>query len=107
MRAFVIKEYAHPLKISLSDDAPEPKPAEDEVLVEVFTAGLNYFDVSFPFIHSLLPPHDYVRPRSVDPTVSGEVSGSTTAPFHSGLRVCGADRGGLTDSNRVLVQARR
>ena len=45
MRAFVIKEYAHPSKISLSNDAPEPQLAKDEVLVEVFSAGLNYFDV--------------------------------------------------------------
>lgn len=46
MRAFVIKQHSHPSQISLTVDAPEPKPAEDEVVVEVFSAGLNYYDVS-------------------------------------------------------------
>ena len=54
MRAFVIQEYAHPSKISLSKDAPEPNPTGDEVLVEIFSAGLNYFDVSSMFVQSLL-----------------------------------------------------
>lgn len=45
MRAFVVKEYAHPSKIPLSTDAPEPKAGADQVLVDVYSAGLNYFDV--------------------------------------------------------------
>ncbi|KAH9935553.1 uncharacterized protein B0H18DRAFT_1174277 [Fomitopsis serialis] len=45
MRAFVVKEYAHPSKVPLSQDAPEPKPKDDEVVVEVFSAGLNYYDI--------------------------------------------------------------
>lgn len=46
MRAFVINKYAHPSKISLSTDVPEPKPGVDEVLVDVYSAGLNFYDVS-------------------------------------------------------------
>jgi len=46
MRAFVVKELNHPSKIELTKDAPEPKPAPDQVLVDVYSAGLNFYDVS-------------------------------------------------------------
>ena len=45
MRAFVVKEYAHPSQIKLTNDAPEPVPKAGEVLVDVHAAGLNFFDV--------------------------------------------------------------
>jgi NADPH2:quinone reductase len=48
MRAFVIAEYAHPSKIQLTHNAPEPvrKPGSDELLIDVHSAGLNFLDVS-------------------------------------------------------------
>lgn len=48
MKAFVVKEFAHHSQIPLTHDFPEPrpKPSSDEVLVEVHSAGLNFFDVS-------------------------------------------------------------
>jgi NADPH:quinone reductase-like Zn-dependent oxidoreductase len=46
MRAFFIEELAHPSKIALSYNAPEPVPGRNQVLVDVFSAGLNFFDVS-------------------------------------------------------------
>ena len=46
MRAFVISKYAHPSEVRLTTDAPEPKPGNDEVLVDVYSAGLNFYDVS-------------------------------------------------------------
>lgn len=45
MRGFVVKEYAHPSKISVVDNAPEPTVGADQVLVDVYSAGLNFFDV--------------------------------------------------------------
>lgn len=102
MRAFVIKEYAHPSKISLSNDVPEPRPAEDEVLVEVFSAGLNYFDVRRLSLRLLPRPHSRT-PRTVDSAVPGQVPGSAAAPVHAGLRVRGADRGGLAHPKGVPV----
>ncbi len=44
MRAFVVRELQHPSKISL-ENAPEPKPGPNYVLVDVYAAGLNFFDV--------------------------------------------------------------
>lgn len=46
MRAFVINELAHPSKITLSNDAPEPVTGKGQVLIDVYSAGLNFFDVS-------------------------------------------------------------
>lgn len=45
MRAFMIEKYAHPSKIPLTLDAPEPTAGPDQVLVDVYSAGLNFFDV--------------------------------------------------------------
>jgi NADPH:quinone reductase len=50
MKAFLISEYAHPSKIRLTHDVPEPvlNPSSDELLIDVHSAGLNFFDVRFP-----------------------------------------------------------
>ena len=45
MRAFVVTDYAHPSKIPVTKNAPEPKAGPGQVLVDVYSAGLNYFDV--------------------------------------------------------------
>lgn len=59
MRAFVVSEHAHPSKIQLTHDAPEPvrKLGSDELLVDVHSAGLNFFDVRFLhlFLHRVRP----------------------------------------------------
>jgi NADPH2:quinone reductase len=46
MRAFVVKENAHPSKIILSIDAPKPTPGPGQLLIDVYSAGLNFFDVN-------------------------------------------------------------
>lgn len=46
MRAFLVKQLNHPSKIELTRDAPEPEPVPDQILVEVYSAGLNFYDVS-------------------------------------------------------------
>lgn len=45
MRGFVVKELTHPSNITVSTEAPEPTPAPDQVIVDVYSAGLNFFDV--------------------------------------------------------------
>ena len=46
MRAFVVKELTHPSNISLSTDIPEPIAGPGQVLVDVYSAGLNFFEAS-------------------------------------------------------------
>lgn len=40
-----MKELNHPSDISLSTDVPEPTAGPGQVLVDVYSAGLNFFDV--------------------------------------------------------------
>jgi hypothetical protein len=64
MKAFVISEYAHHSKIPLTLDAPDPvlKKDSDSLLIDVYSAGLNFFDVCvtlFPVRHiNYKPPPD-------------------------------------------------
>jgi NADPH2:quinone reductase len=46
MRGYVINHYAHPKDLALSLDVPEPIPGSGEVLVDVYSAALNFFDVN-------------------------------------------------------------
>jgi hypothetical protein len=47
MKAFVISEYAHHSKVPLTLDAPDPvlENGSDNLLIDVYSAGLNFFDV--------------------------------------------------------------
>jgi NADPH:quinone reductase len=44
MRAIRIGEWGGPEVLELTDDAPVPEPADDEVLIRVARAGVNYAD---------------------------------------------------------------
>ena len=46
MRAFVVSELKHHSEIPVVSDAPAPVVGEGQVLVDVYSAGLNFFDVS-------------------------------------------------------------
>ncbi len=59
MRAFVVTDYAHPAKINIpiSQNAPEPKAGPGQVLVDDYSAGLNYFDVRGVALSKPTSPH--------------------------------------------------
>ena len=63
MKAFVISEYAHPSKIQLTHNVPEPvlKPGSDKLLIDVHSAGLNFFDVSSPTSQSRVPYREHIH----------------------------------------------
>lgn len=46
MRAYVVNEYVHPSELILDPETPVPTPRSDEVIVDVYSAALNFFDVS-------------------------------------------------------------
>jgi len=46
MRAFVVNKLSHPSNIALDANAPEPRAGSSQVLVDVYSAGLNFFDAS-------------------------------------------------------------
>jgi hypothetical protein len=90
MKALVITEYAHPSKLQLTRDAPEPvpTPGSDELLIDVYSAGLNFFDVgpapaSLPSISESL-----TRPRiCVDIASPRKVPDATATPIRARCRV--------------------
>jgi hypothetical protein len=96
MRGFVINKYTHPKDLSLTLDAPEPRPEpSSEVLIDVYSAGLNFFDVSVS-IHFLVSPVTYIS--SLDLTSPGQVSKPTTLSICLGNGVGWQDRRYFADT---------
>lgn len=57
MKAIHVTSTGGPEVLTYSEDVPRPSPAEDELLVEVLVAGVNYIDTYFRegVYHSALP----------------------------------------------------
>lgn len=75
MRGYVIDHYDHPSKLQLRQDAPEPKPQPEDVVVEVYSAALNFFDVRLS--RNLRDPYRVTNILSSDPASAGEVPAPT------------------------------
>ena len=63
-------------------DCPEPKAGEDEVIVDVYCAGLNFFDLLQIEVSTLLSTEPEMR--EVDdncPRFAGEISTQTSFPL--------------------------
>ncbi|KZT26753.1 alcohol dehydrogenase [Neolentinus lepideus HHB14362 ss-1] len=94
MRAFVLKSYAHPSKLSLTTDFPEPKAGPQDVLVDVYSGGLNFFDIlQCQGKYQNQPPMPYV----LGAEFAGRVSANSPIPkgckLKPGDRVFGAAQG--------------
>ncbi|KAF9475539.1 NAD(P)-binding protein [Pholiota conissans] len=105
MRAFVIKELNHPSKISLAADVPEPKAGKDEVLVDVYSAGLNFFDIlQAQGKYQNKPPLPFI----LGTEFAGKISHDSPIPKGSklkrGQRVFGAQLGSFSDKIAVQVE---
>jgi len=94
MRAFVVRELKHPSKISLQEDVPVPNPGPKQVLVDVFSTGLNFFDVcgstdsgQWTGLTTLL---DLAGPR--------KISEQATFTLHTRYRIFWENCQGLSDS---------
>jgi NADPH2:quinone reductase len=119
MRAFVINKYAHPSQIRLADDAPEPKVGHEDVIIEVYSAGLNFYDVRCKVTDCVLADDNIAKPylqilqsqgkyqtQPPFPFVLGsEYAGRIAAhspipkgcPFKPGDRVFGVQQGAYAD----------
>ncbi|KAI0306202.1 chaperonin 10-like protein [Multifurca ochricompacta] len=86
MKAFVVSEYAHPTKIQLTHDAPEPvpTPGSDDLLIDVHSSGLNYFDI-------LQSQGNY---QTQPPLAGTVVTAPPGSPYKPGDRVFGSSQGG-------------
>ena len=96
MKAFLVSEYAHPSKIQLTHDAPEPirTPGSNELLIDVHSAAVNFFDVSFlllPVFSTHVLNHRTPTVRfhlTVDTTIPGKVSNTTPTSFRARRGIC-------------------
>lgn len=96
MRAFVVQELTHPSKVSLSYNTPEPKAGSRQILVDVYSAGLNFFDVCLDYNAPQLVFHH--RPFSTDSTSTRKVSEPTPFAIYFGNRVRRRSLAGFTHS---------
>ncbi|TFK44713.1 hypothetical protein BDQ12DRAFT_673439 [Crucibulum laeve] len=102
MRAFIIKELAHPSKVSLSTDAPEPKTTDSQVLVDIYSAGLNFFDIlQAQGKYQNKPP----LPFTLGAEFAGKIAANSPIPkgckYQPGDRVFGAQVGSFADKVAV------
>ncbi|KAH8827984.1 hypothetical protein DL96DRAFT_1463530 [Flagelloscypha sp. PMI_526] len=102
MRGFLVKELAHPSKISLSNDVPEPKASDDKVLVDVYSSGLNFFDIlQAQGKYQNKPPLPFVLGAEFAGKISKESPIPKGCPFKPGQRVFGATQGSFADKVAV------
>ncbi|KAI0050495.1 NAD-P-binding protein [Auriscalpium vulgare] len=95
MKAFVVREYSHHSKIPVTADHPEPKPAgSDDVLVDVHSAGLNFFDIlSTQGKYQMKPPFPFVLGSEFAGTIARDAPLPPGCPFQPGQRVFGSALG--------------
>jgi NADPH2:quinone reductase len=98
MRAFVVREDAPHATIPLSLDAPEPKPGPGEVLVDIYSAGLNFFDIlQTQGKYQSKYPHPFVLGTEFAGKIALDSPIPEGCPFRHGDRVFGAGRGSYAD----------
>src|SRR3712207_6129334 len=85
MRAITIREWGGPEVLELTDAAPVPDPGEEQVLIRVTRAGVNFADT-----HAR--ENSYIRPYALPLVPGAEVAG-----------VVERDGGGFTAGQRVVA----
>ncbi|KAG8747168.1 Cytosolic Fe-S cluster assembly factor nar1 [Ceratobasidium sp. 414] len=103
MKAIVINGYAHPAKQPVTHNAPEPAPAADEVVVEVYAAALNFFDIlQSQGKYQNQPPFPFVLGAEFAGVIANSSPIPKGCPFKPGDRVFGSAQG--TYAERVAAK---
>ncbi|KAM0791787.1 hypothetical protein ACM66B_004050 [Microbotryomycetes sp. NB124-2] len=104
MKAYVIERAIKPdeLRSCLQSSAAAPKPAPNQVIVDVDSAGLNFFDIlQIQDKYQVKPPKPYV----LGTEFSGRISQSSPIPdgcmFQRGDYVFGAGQGSFAEQIAV------
>ncbi|GAB1521411.1 hypothetical protein RhiTH_004506 [Rhizoctonia solani] len=101
MKAIVIDHYAHPSKQPVTNQASEPKPAADEVLVEVHSAcaivhpSTSERSLIHMRLHSALNFFDILQAQGKYQTASSPIPKG--CPFKRGDRVFGSGQGAYAE----------
>jgi len=94
MKAYVINSYAHPSKVPLTLDAPEPKAGPGQVVVDVYSAGLNFFDIlQSQGKYQSQPPFPWVMGAEFAGRIAKDSPVPPDCPFKPGDRVFGQGQG--------------
>ncbi|CAL1707506.1 unnamed protein product [Somion occarium] len=98
MRAFVVKELVHPSKISVTNDAPEPIPGPGEVLVDIYSAALNFFDIlQSQGKYQIKPPLPFVLGSELAGKIAANSPIPKGCPYKPGDRIFGYAQGAYAD----------
>lgn len=103
MRAYVVNEYVHPSELILDPETPVPTPRSDEVIVDVYSAALNFFDILLSQgKYQIKPPF----PFTLGAEFAGRIASDSPIPegcrFRRGDRVFGSAQGCFAD--KVVVK---
>ncbi|WVF71614.1 hypothetical protein IAT40_006422 [Kwoniella sp. CBS 6097] len=99
MKAFQVKQHEHPSKIIVSDIAvPKPRIEKGEVLVDVYAAGLNFFDIlQAQGKYQTQPPLPFVLGAEIAGRISSSASLPEDCPYQPGDRVFGYAQGAYSE----------
>ncbi|CAG8215622.1 unnamed protein product, partial [Penicillium salamii] len=94
MRAVQVSEYVKgPLDLKVTD-VPTPTPAADKYLIEIHSAGTNFFDIlQIQGKYQHQPPLPWIGGAEFAGTILATPSGSRNPRFQIGDRVFGATQG--------------
>ncbi|WWC89477.1 uncharacterized protein L201_004401 [Kwoniella dendrophila CBS 6074] len=103
MKAFQVKEHVHPSKVSVSDiPIPAPDASKGEVLVDIYAAGLNFFDIlQSQGKYQTQPPLPFVLGAELAGTISKSWPIPKGCPYKPGDKVFGYAQG--TYAEHVVV----
>ncbi|OCF36713.1 alcohol dehydrogenase [Kwoniella heveanensis BCC8398] len=99
MKAFQIKQHEHPSKVSISEiAAPKPRTEKGEVLVDVYAAGLNFFDIlQAQGKYQTQPPLPFVLGAEIAGRISASAPLPDDCPYQPGDRVFGYAQGAYAE----------
>ncbi|KIL00708.1 hypothetical protein PAXRUDRAFT_644899 [Paxillus rubicundulus Ve08.2h10] len=102
MRAYVVKEWTHPSKLTLVHDAPEPVPGAEEVIVDIYSAALNFFDIlQAQGKYQVKPPFPFTLGAEFAGKIASNSPIPKSCPFKPGDRVFGSAQGAFADQIAV------
>ncbi|KIK46929.1 hypothetical protein CY34DRAFT_75138 [Suillus luteus UH-Slu-Lm8-n1] len=106
MRAYVVTKLVHPSQLKLVDDAPEPEATGEEIVVDVYSSALNFFDIlQAQGKYQIKPPF----PFTLGAEFAGKVAKGSPipkgCPYKSGDRIFGSTQGCFADKVAVKWQA--
>ncbi|GAW08547.1 alcohol dehydrogenase [Lentinula edodes] len=106
MRGLQVKELAHHSKIELSYDVPEPTAKEGEILIDIYSGGLNFFDIlQTQGKYQIKPPLPFVLGTEFAGKVAQNSPIPPGCPFKPGDRVFGAGQGAYADKMVVKLDS--